>query len=137
MAAYRINRGDSKDMRAFVLTVGLAATVLASVYAIQTDVAGAWEITLNTQVGETKWTATFEQDGTTLSGEVDIGDRENFLLEGTINGNMLEFVFVVPDLDGDQPINLSGTVNGDTIEGDEGSFIWYGTGVWTGTKQSS
>jgi len=75
----------------------------------QPNVAGEWEITLKTQVGETTWTATFEQEGGTLSGKVDLGDREILPLKGTVEGNAIEFVFVMPDLDGDQPNNLSGT----------------------------
>ncbi len=59
-------------MRIVWLVLSLVA-VTASVggVATQTDVAGEWEITLATQVGETTWTATFEQDGDTLSGEID------------------------------------------------------------------
>ena len=48
---------------------------------------------------------------------------------------MIKWGFVVPDLDGDMPINLAGEIQGTTINGDEGSFVWYGTGVWTGTKR--
>ena len=44
-------------------------------------------------------------------------------------------MFIVPDLDGDMPINLSGEVDGATITGDEGHFVWYGSGTWTGKKQ--
>ncbi len=113
----------------------MAALTLSLV--AQTNVAGEWEITLKTQVGETTWAATFEQEGGTLSGKVDLGDREILPLKGTVEGNALEFVFVMPDLDGDQPINLSGTIDGKTIVGDEGSFSWYGTGDWAGAKQGS
>ena len=112
------------------ITVGLHA---------QLNVSGPWEITLDTHVGESTWNATFEQDGSTLTGEMDIGDRENFPLKGTIDGRTIEFVFVMPDLDGDQPINLSGSVDSDgtSMVGDEGSFSWYGTGSWTAVEQAS
>jgi hypothetical protein len=121
-------------------TFGLAGVLLVALtlsLGAQTNVAGEWEITLNTQVGETTWEATFEQEGGTLSGKVDIGDREILPLKGTVEGTAIEFVFVMPDLDGDQPINLSGTIDGDTIEGEDGSFSWYGTGNWTAAKQGS
>ena len=125
-------------MRIVWLVLSLVA-VTASVggVATQTDVAGEWEITLATQVGETTWTATFEQDGDTLSGEIDLGDREIFPLDGTVNGTAIEFVFVMPDLDGDQPINLSGTVTGETMAGDDGNFSWYGAGNWTGSRRDA
>ena len=117
--------------------IGIVVVALTLLSAAQANVTGQWEITLNTQVGETKWTATFEQDGDTLSGEVDLGDREILPLEGTVEGNAIAFVFVMPDLDGDQPINLSGTIDGDVIDGDDGSFSWYGTGNWTAARQGS
>ena len=116
-------------------TLVLAAGALGLVGRAQSTVGGVWEILLDTQTGETVWTATFEQDGGTLSGEVDIGDRMILPLTGTVDGAAIEFEFIVPDLDGDMPINLSGEVEGSTIRGDEGSFIWYGAGRWTGTKQ--
>lgn len=121
-------------MRATFGLAGVLVVALTLSLGAQTNVAGEWEITLNTQVGETTWKATFEQEGGMLSGKVDIGDREILPLKGTVEGTAIEFVFVMPDLDGDQPINLSGTIDGDTIEGDEGSFSWYGTGDWTGAK---
>lgn len=116
-------------------TLVITAGLLGLLGRAQSAVGGVWEITLDTQTGETVWTATFEQDGETLSGEVDIGDRMILTLEGTVEGAAIEFEFVVPDLDGDMPITLSGQIEGATIRGDEGSFIWYGAGRWTGTKQ--
>jgi len=116
--------------------VGAVATLALGVLLLgQADVTGRWEITLNTQTGGATWTAVFEQNGDTLSGEVDIGNREILPLEGTVDGDTIAFVFVMSDPDGDQPINLSGIVNGDTIDGDEGSFSWYGAGDWTGVRQ--
>ena len=116
-------------------TLVITAVLLGVHGRAQTAVGGVWEITLDTQTGETVWTATFEQDGGRLSGEVDIGDRMILPLKGTVDGAAIAFEFIVPDLDGDMPINLSGEVEGSTIRGDEGSFIWYGAGRWTGTKQ--
>ena len=60
-------------------------------------------------------------------------------LKGKLEGDKIEFVFVMPDLDGDQPINLSGSVDPDsnTIAGDEGSFSWYGMGSWTAVKEAA
>lgn len=121
---------------AFAGLAGLALAAGPAGTAAQSDVAGVWQITLNTQTGEHVWTATFEQDGGAVSGEIDMNDGEGaLLLEGAIEGSTIRWGFIVPDLDGDMPINLSGEVQGATIKGDEGSFVWYGTGVWTGTKQ--
>ncbi len=124
-------------MRRILVTLILAA--LAVGLEAQLNVSGQWEITLDTNVGESTWNATFEQDSGSLSGEMDTGDREKFPLKGTIEGSVIEFVFVMPDLDGDQPINLSGSVNpdGTSITGDGGSFSWYGSGSWTAVKEAS
>lgn len=121
---------------------GLAVVAVVAVAAMvetraQANVSGIWDVTLETHVGESHWEVTFEQDGGALSGEVDIGDREVFPLKGTVDGASIEFVFVLPDLDGDQPISLSGTVEGDAIAGNEGSFSWFGDGTWTGTRQGA
>lgn len=115
-----------------VAVIGLVAVTAQA----QSDLSGVWQIMLDTQTGEQVWTAAFEQSGSTLGGEIDMNDGEGTLpIEGSVDGNMIKWGFVVPDLDGDMPINLSGEVQGATIKGDEGSFVWYGTGVWTGAKQ--
>ena len=114
------------------LAVGLSGGGLHA----QSDVSGVWQLDLDTQTGEQTWTVTFEQNGSALGGEIDMNDGEGTLpVEGSVEGNLIEFVFIVPDLDGDMPINLSGEVAGATITGDEGHFVWYGSGRWTGRKQ--
>ena len=123
-----------------VLAAVFSLLLLASFGAVvdaQTDVTGTWAITLTTQAGETNWTATLTQDGERLLGEIDLGDREILPLEGTVQGGAIKFTFVVPDLDGDQPIDLSGEVMGNMIKGDHGSFVWFGRGDWTAAKQAS
>jgi hypothetical protein len=56
-------------------------------------------------------------------------------VDGNLDGSTLRFVIVVPDLDGDQPINFEGEVSGDTIAGAQGAFSWYGTGGWTAQRK--
>lgn len=114
------------------LLLGLAGAGLGA----QSDVSGVWSIELDTQTGEQTWTVTFEQSGATLGGEIDLHDGESALpVEGSVDGDAIAFVFIVPDLDGDMPINLSGEIDGAAITGDEGHFVWYGAGDWTATKQ--
>ena len=121
---------------ALVVTLVLSVSVWQGHLLAQSGLSGVWEIKLDTQTGEQIWTATFDENGGAIAGEIDMNDGEGVLpLEGTVDGNMLKWGFVVPDLDGDMPINLSGEIQGTTINGDEGSFVWYVTGVWTGTKQ--
>ena len=120
--------------------LGFTAVVLAALSGAgvraQSDVSGVWRIDLDTQTGEQTWTVTFEQNGAALGGEIDMHDGEGTLpVEGSVDGNTIAFVFIVPDLDGDMPINLSGEIDGATIAGDEGHFVWYGSGDWTASKQ--
>ena len=116
--------------------VVLAATaVLGAPLLGQGDLTGEWEMTLRTQTGETTWQARFEQDGTGIGGEIDIGDREILSVDGTLDGSALTFTVVVPDLDGDQPISFEGEVSGDSIQGASGSFSWYGTGDWIASRE--
>ena len=121
----------------FSASVLLGLLVLPESLQAQSGLSGIWEIKLDTQTGEQVWVATFDESGGSIAGEIDMNDGEGVLpLEGTVDGNMIKWGFVVPALDGDMPINFSGEIQGGTtINGDEGSFVWYGTGVWTGTKQ--
>ncbi|GIT67237.1 MAG: hypothetical protein Ct9H300mP25_07090 [Acidobacteriota bacterium] len=46
---------------------------------------GIWEIKLDTQTGEQVWTATFDESGGSIAGEIDMNDGEGVLpLEGTV-----------------------------------------------------
>ena len=121
----------------FSASVLLGLLVLPESLQAQSGLSCICEIKLDTQTGEQVWTATFDESGGSIAGEIDMNDGEGVLpLEGTVDGNTIKWGFVVPDLDGDMPINFSGEIQGGTtINGDEGSFVWYGTGVWTGTKQ--
>ena len=119
-----------------ITAVALAAALSGAGLHAQSDVSGIWQIDLDTQTGEQTWTVTFEQNGAALGGEIDMHDGEGTLpVEGSVDGNTIAFVFIVPDLDGDMPINLSGEIAGATIAGDEGHFVWYGSGDWTASKQ--
>ena len=117
--------------------IATAVTLVAvgSLTLAQGGVTGDWEMKLSTQTGITAWQARFEPDGDRLGGEIDLGDNEVLSLEGTIEGTILKFVIVVPDLDGDQPINFEGELAGDLITGAQGSFSWYGTGDWTASRK--
>lgn len=101
----------------------------------QGGLTGEWEMQLTTQTGVTTWQARFEQNGDRVGGEIDLGDNEVLSVDGNLDGPTLRFVIVVPDLDGDQPINFEGEVSGDVITGAQGSFSWYGTGDWTAQRQ--
>ncbi len=101
----------------------------------QGGLSGEWEMKLTTQTGVTTWQARFEQEGDRVGGEIDLGDNEVLAVDGRLEGSTLTFVIVVPDLDGDQPINFEGEVAGDAITGAPGTFSWYGTGEWEAVRK--
>ena len=121
--------------RLLFIATAVASVAVGSLTLAQSGVTGDWELKLSTQTGITTWQARFEQDGDRLGGEIDLGDNEVLSLEGTIDGTTLQFVTVVPNLDGDQPINFEGELDGDLITGAKGSFSWYGTGDWTALRK--
>ena len=118
-----------------VAAVAVSVTAGVSLGQAQTGVTGSWEMRLTTQTGVTTWQARFEQNGEALGGEIDLGDNEVLSVDGLVDGAMVKFVIVVPDLDGDQPINFEGELVGDTIKGADGSFSWYGTGNWEASRR--
>ena len=118
-----------------VIAMVVVLTALTTPGFAQTGMAGYWEMKLSTQSGIETWQARFEQEGDRLGGEIDLGDNEVLALEGSIDGDMLKFTIVVPDLDGDQPISFEGELAGDLINGAQGSFLWYGTGDWTASRK--
>ena len=101
----------------------------------QGGLSGEWEMKLTTQTGVTTWQARFEQNGERVGGEIDLGDNEVLAVDGRLDGSTLTFVIVVPDLDGDQPINFEGELAGDAITGAPGTFSWYGTGEWEASRK--
>ncbi len=70
------------------LAVGLSGGGLHA----QSNVSGVWQLDLDTQTGEQTWIVTFEQNGSTLGGEIDMNDGEGTLpVEGSVEGNLIEF----------------------------------------------
>ena len=121
--------------RCLLATAFITFLPVGSLTSVQDGVAGDWEMKLSTQTGVTTWQVRFELNGHRLGGEIDLGDNEVLPLEGSLDGGSLEFVIVVPDLDGDQPISFEGELDGDGIKGAPGSFVWYGTGDWTAARK--
>ena len=73
-----------------MLGIALAAAVFAA------DITGTWTATFDTQVGQQKYTYTFKQTGTKLTGKAksqsDVINADTEITEGSVNGDDVSFV---------------------------------------------
>jgi hypothetical protein len=97
-------------------------------------VAGQWNLTLQTANGPANPTATFKQDGETLTGTYK-GRFGESPLKGTIKGNDITFSTTISPQGQEIQIVYSGTVDGDSMKG-KVKFGDMGEGEFTGKKAS-
>jgi alpha-N-arabinofuranosidase len=94
------NPKNTHNMKTRIILLTLALSV-CSVWAA--DITGVWKAQFDTQRGLQKYTFTFQQDGTKVTGnasaEVNGPKRESELKEGKIEGDTVSFV---------EPLNIQG-----------------------------
>jgi alpha-L-arabinofuranosidase len=106
-------------MKTPVILVTLAALPLAVLAA---DVTGTWKSEFDSQIGHQKYTFTFKQDVTKLTGkansEVDDRKREAELKEGKVDGDAISFVEMLTIQDNEIRITYAGklSASGDEIK---------------------
>jgi alpha-N-arabinofuranosidase len=104
-------------MKTPILLLTLAALPLALLAA---DVTGTWKSEFDSQIGHQKYTFTFKQDGTKLTGkansEVDDRKREAELKEGKVDGEAISFVEILTVQDNEIRISYTGKVSADGNE---------------------
>jgi len=85
-----------------------------------TDVTGTWKSEFDSQVGHQKYTFTFKQEGTKLTGkansEVEDRKREAELKEGKVDGDAISFVEMLKIEDNDVRITYTGKLSADRNE---------------------
>ena len=126
-----------RAVRSFALLAGITALLLviaAPVTATAADnanVAGLWNLALETANGTATPTVTFKQDGGNLTGTYKgrLGESE---LKGTITGNDIKWTVTLHPQGGEMSIEYSGTVDGDTMKGKVSSPM--GETTFTGKK---
>ena len=99
---------------AAVCMVVLAFTMIAA--AQGSKVAGTWEITMQGRQGPMTNTLTLEQDGNKLKGTLKT-QRGETPLEGSVEGNKVNFTITRETPNGKFEQNFTGTVEGDTMKG--------------------
>ena len=94
----------------------LALGVIAGAQGKAANVAGAWKIAMMGRNGEVTNDLTVMQSGGTLSGTFKTAQAE-VPINGTIDGNNIDFTMKVTGRNGEQTNEYKGTVDGDTMKG--------------------
>ena len=115
--------------------VGVLVLLAAPAFA-QVNVAGDWEVTINSPQGASTATATLKQDGEKVSGVLKNPMGELPFEGGTLTGDELKFVFTVNFQGTPLPITLTGKVNGAAIDG-KADFGGMAEGEWTAKRMDA
>jgi len=99
----------------------------------QTNVAGDWEVTINSPQGSNTAIASLKQEGDKVSGVLKNQMGELPFEGATITGDELKFTFTVNFQGTPLPITLSGKVKGATIDG-KADFGGMAEGDWTAKR---
>ena len=116
-----------------ILLLGIMCAFLPAALAAQTDVTGGWDMTFQTDQGDTPATMTLQQDGEKLMGSI-TSDQGTVEFEGTISDNKIKWVLEIEAEGQFLEITMDGTVDGDAMTG-YADFGGFGGGDWTATRQ--
>ena len=115
-----------------VVALGVVAAALVVSVTAQSNVAGDWNMTIDSDQGSLSATMTFKQDGEKVTGSMPT-DQITFEFEGTISDNKLELVAEIDAGGAFLEVILEATVDGDEITGTL-DFGGYGSGDITATR---
>ena len=116
-----------------ILLAASAAVMLASLaFAADANVAGEWDLTVETQAGTGNPHFSLKQDGNKLSGTYK-GMLGESPVTGTVNGNDISISFRVNAQGTDLAVSYTGTVDGATMKG-TAKLGELGEGTFTGKK---
>jgi hypothetical protein len=116
-------------------TLALAASfiLLALPVRAQTNIAGDWDVTIQSPQGANTVHVTFKQDGSKISGVFKSQMGELPFQDGTLDGNDLKFGFAIPIQGQSLDITMTGTVDGASITG-KAQFGGFGEGDWSAKR---
>ena len=110
-------------MGRFAMLVAMVVLAVTPILAQDTakekkvDVTGVWEMTVESPQGSMTITATYKQEGETLTG-THVSEMGEAPLKGTVKGVDIAYTLTI-DMGGQQfTIAHTGKVDGDTIKGD-------------------
>jgi len=118
--------------RARWMFVGVFLLVAGPLFA-QVNVAGDWEVTINSPQGSSSAIASLKQDGDKVSGVLK-NPMGELPFEGvTVTGDELKFMFTVNFQGTPIPITLTGKIKGSTIDG-KADFGGMAEGDWSAKR---
>jgi hypothetical protein len=129
-----------RAFRSFALVAAIPALFLVIASPItanaadNANVAGVWNLQVETPNGTGTPTVTFKQDGGNLTGTYKgrMGESE---LKGTIKGNEIKWTVTLHPQGGEMNVEYSGTVDGETMKGTVSSPM--GEATFTGKKAAA
>src|SRR4051812_29381132 len=110
-------------LRVFSIVLGLVLTLGVTGYA-QTNIAGAWDLSINGPEGAISATATLKQDGEKVTGQIE-SPQGTADLTGTMKGKVLNMSFSIQGPNGPLDIKVNGEVDGASMKG----IIDFGMGM--------
>lgn len=88
----------------------LTAVSVAAAQRVLADISGTWVVSAQSPNGASESTAIFKQDGTALTGTLEIPDLGSAKVSGTVKGDTVRFGFTI-DVQGNQiPVQVSGMI---------------------------
>ena len=128
-----------KAVRLAIIFVALLAAALMvtapAAAAASADVAGEWNLAVETPNGPGTPTVVFKQDGENLTGTYK-GRYGESPLKGTVKGNEIKFNTTINAAGQELEIEYTGTVEGSTMKG-KVKFGEMGEGTFTGKKAAA
>jgi len=119
MLSYQSFKKPFSKLHLLILMFILMTNAMFPAITMAIDVTGTWKAEIETQVGKFKYTYIFKQEGTVITGkilsEMEGEKNETVVLEGKLNGDIIEFTEMMKFQDMDLKINYKGKVTGDEI----------------------
>lgn len=123
-------------MRTVFIAAAITALTAGTAAAQGNDAAGKWNVTWNTGQGPLTGAMTITRSGDKLSGKI-ASERGDISFEGTQTDKNVKLTFVYNDQSGPMNVEMTGTVDGDTMKGTFNAGNGAATGDWEGKRQAS
>jgi D-glucosaminate-6-phosphate ammonia-lyase len=119
MSSYQSFRKPLLKLSLSILLVLIMTYSLFPSTIMAVDATGTWKADIETQVGVFKYTYILKQEGTQVTGkilfEMDSEKSETAVLEGKVNGDIIEFVEMMKFQGMELKVTYKGKVTGDEI----------------------